>query len=251
MRVSNKIKQFKAKRKASRLNNSAFYRRYPYRGQLPLGNADARGLVDFELGIFFNRIRKAGNTTIVTNLAALKFNETRSGTDAKAAFLSPGRLDEKAVNHFEALYKFVFVRNPYTRTLSAYLDKIAKGKRKPSALVARSDPPPSFVSFCRYLADGGLFENGHWAPQSASLLIPADQFDFIGKLENFDADFRCVLDRITPAGSGHPVKTFASNRTGANERLKAYYTHEAAEIVARQFAEDFDVFGYSPHPDFL
>ena len=60
-----------------------------------------------------------------------------------------------------------------------------------------------------------------------------------------------MLDRITPAGSGHPVKTFASNRTGANERLKAYYTHEAAEIVARQFAEDFDVFGYSPHPDFL
>lgn len=254
MPVFQTLQEFKKKRASKKLQAAPFYRKYPYRGKLPLSSADSRGLVDFDLGIFFNRIRKAGNTTIVTNLAELRFGGRLPGTDAKHAFPSPASLTEPDVGRFADLFKFVFVRNPYTRTLSAYLDKIAQGKRKPAGLAAGPGTVPAFADFCRYLSEGGLHENGHWAPQDDLLLIPVDHFDFIGKLENFDNDFDYVLGRIHGNGADgrrHEVRVSRANQTNANRRMREYYTAQTAETVARLFEADFKAFGYAMEPDFF
>lgn len=248
------IREFRKTRASKKLSATPFYKKYPYSGKLPLHSVDSRGLLDFDLGIFFNRIRKAGNTTIVTNLAELRFGESLPGSDAKHAFPTPASLSDTDVERFQYLFKFVFVRNPYTRTLSAYLDKIAKGKRRPADLSCGPGRVPPFADFCAYLSGGGLYENGHWAPQSDLLLIPVDRFDFIGKLENFDKDFEHVLGRIHADGVDgrhHDVRFSKANQTNANRRMKEFYNVETAGTVARLFEADFKVFGYSMEPDFL
>ncbi len=254
MTILQKMRAFRKNRASTKLEAAPFYQKYPYSGKLPLSSADSRGLVDFDLGIFFNRIRKAGNTTIVTNLAELRFGGRLPGTNAKHAFPSPASLTGSDVGRFADLFKFVFVRDPYTRTLSAYLDKIAQGKRKPAGLAAAPGTVPVFADFCRYLSEGGLYENGHWAPQSDLLLIPLDHFDFIGKLENFDNDFEYVLGRIHGNGADgrrHEVRVSRANQTHANRRMREYYTAQTAETVARLFEADFKAFGYAMEPDFF
>ena len=109
--------------------------------------------------------------------------------------------------------KFTFVRSPYSRVLSAYLHKIIHRLQRGRALKGpeskRFTHAPTFTEFCRYLADGGLDDNIHWAPQVALMLLPPSKFDLIGKVETFESDVRTVLSRLgaeSPADMGSAVK---------------------------------------------
>jgi len=101
-----------------------FYRRYPYRDGISINSADARGLVDFDLGVFCNRIPKAANSSVIVNLAYRKFGREIPSKEAKKLFLTPSQLRSSEVERVSGLFRFAFVRNPYTRVLSAFLDKI-------------------------------------------------------------------------------------------------------------------------------
>ena len=235
----------------SNIASTPFYRQHPFRGQARLKSADRRGVVDFDLGFFYNRVPKAANTTIMSNLAKWKTGGAPpAATDLRSLFpMTPARLTEEQVERFGQLFKFTFVRNPYSRVLSAYLDKIAKDdepNRRRKMGRTSSDGVPSFGDFVRWLDRDGLHEDMHWAPQSSILLVAVAEFDFIGKLENLDGDFRKVADMLGGDRNDNSVHTFAPHSSGAVDKVAEYYTKELKEIVARLYREDFDSFGYEP-----
>jgi hypothetical protein len=213
-----------------------FYRRYPFTSPVSIRSADDRGCVDMDLGFFCNRVPKAANSTVMTNLARLKFGADVASRDAKQMFATPARLNAAEVARFEQLFKFTVVRNPYTRTLSAYLDKVERRAR-------REGRESSFRAFLLSLKEGALYRNAHWAPQSALMLIPVEKFDFIGKVESLEQDLEAIKRRIRP-DLEQPVTSFRGNATGAGGKLRAYYDDESIALVRDIYRRDFEAFHY-------
>lgn len=214
-----------------------FYRRYPYRNGISINSADARGCVDTRLGFFCNRIPKAANSTIVENLARLSFGEDVPSKVAKKRFTVPSQLSRAEVDQIEHMFRFAVVRNPFTRTLSAYLDKVERRARE-------AQRESSFDEFLQGLASGKLYRNAHWAPQSSLLLLPFEDFDFFGKVESLDSDLDYIRARISGKPADEPLKSFRANATGAGTKLREYYDESSVRMVLELFHADFELFDY-------
>jgi hypothetical protein len=228
-----------------------FFRTYQYSGNIKITRADARGAISATDEFFYNRIPKVANSTIISTLA--RYSTARSGTelkvDAKLFFQRPAFASSKTARDIKhKYYKFVFVRNPFTRVLSAYLDKVVRQnsiRYRRWALKNGQPQSPSFADFCRYLDGGGLYEDAHWAPQVDCLLIPFADFNFVGRFETVDADLKQVVTHIF--GDENPVLHLSGPpRTHAGDKLGKYYSEEESGTIARLYAKDFAMFGYDP-----
>ena len=150
-------------------------------------------------------------------------------------------------------FHFTFVRHPYTRILSCYIDKIVQRAYKSGTdgrfelLGFASDADVSFVEFLRAVRNQPLREMDiHWMPQADILGVLNDyRYDYIGRFEHFDADFARVLERLgAPADWYQTIENRQWSVTNAKEKLLEYYTPEAIELVQEIYAEDFVRFGY-------
>jgi hypothetical protein len=224
------------------IRRSPFYRVYPFHFPTPIESVDFRGLIDGELRVFYNRVPKAANTSVVFSLAKLKTGKEPTTMRVKRSFAKPSDLSEQQVIEFASYFKFTFVREPYSRVLSAYLSKIARGLIKLKR--ARLSAKPTFSEFCRYLAEGGLYENAHWAPQTTLMLIPLSTFDFIGKVESIDSDLRVVLSRLGAPDPASVAMSYSSFVGRARERAGDYYDPDSRKLIAKLYQHDFDTFGY-------
>ena len=133
--------------------------------------------------IAFNRIAKSGNSSVILYLDEA-IRGTNSYSDdykqAKRSAMGTGRtlLDMVASGKDRASLKdfsfFTVVRNPWTRTLSAFLDKIANGPHdKYGSIPGFGDNSRTgFEAFIAFLGHGGLQANHHWKPQNDALLLP-------------------------------------------------------------------------------
>ncbi|WP_077530200.1 sulfotransferase family protein [Vreelandella utahensis] len=214
-----------------------FYRRYPYSDGISINSADARGLLDFDLGVFCNRIPKAANSSVVVNLAYRRYGSEIPSREAKKLFRAPSQLRGREVERLPELFRFAFVRNPYTRVLSAFLDKVDRRERQ-------KNREASFLEFLEYLEKDGLFSNAHWAPQTSLLLIPFEEFDFFGKTENLDEDMSFVLDQIQGHKENKKILSALGNATSAASKLATYYDDQAKAKVEKLYRQDFERFGY-------
>jgi hypothetical protein len=223
---------------AKRLAQAPFYRRYPYVGRVSHRMVDLRGMVGVDHGFFFNRIPKSANSTVARTLALAcgipPKKDDPEANWAKEAFPRPSELTTAQMEAFEKGFKFTFVRDPYARVLSAYLDKVKTGVKMTTIA--------TFAEFCRYLAEGGLHANAHWAPQSSLLLLPIERFDFIGRVENIKEDLSRVFAHLSlrpsePRLAGPP-------ETNARDLVGKEYTDECRETVRRLYRRDFEFFGY-------
>lgn len=229
-----------------------FYRRFPYDGPVPITRLDPRGAAIPTSGVFYSRIPKAANSTISRILADQSGYSRRFVTskNPKDRFLRPSHLNRAEVAALEKdWFKFTFVRNPFTRTLSAYLDKIAgrKPQSEPFYDWFRPATPreQTFTDFCDFLAAGGLWGDMHWAPQAGILLLPQEVFDFIGRFERLEDD----LSEMVRRGFGPEAKLDmrqSGPTTGASSKREAHFTETARATIAALYAEDFRRFGYDP-----
>jgi hypothetical protein len=152
----------------------------------------------------------------------------------------------------------VFVRNPWTRILSAYRSKL-EGKR-PSDVAddlrkrwllhvltsVRNDGKPiSFAEFIAFLeATQRKRMNSHWRPQSLLAGIGVIRYNFIGRFEQLEQDIetlnrRCKLPSFYRGGAA--FVTHSSER----DTLERYFTPELIQRVGRIYADDIRRLGYS------
>jgi Sulfotransferase family len=175
-------------------------------------------------------------------------------------FVKPFQLGEALFDELlqsDAYFRFSFVRSPYTRLLSAYLDKIVGEKPEGEQIVAeakRLELAPvegglSFVTFLKCvgaLAARGAFLDKHWRPQHHQLYPERIRYDLIGKVENLQKDVESVAAALG-MNAKETQRTFG-HETRAAEQVERYYDDEARALVARIYKADFETFGYDTAP---
>ncbi len=209
---------------------------------------DRRTVVDTERKFIFTRLAKVASSALTATLAPGRGDEEAYRRYRKK-HLRPSGLGIRSAACARGYFKFVFVRCPYDRVLSAYLHKIGSDERKRKSYMKKAPelfrkygPQPSFREFCLYLESGGLYDNKHWIPQRSLMAIPPSEYDFIGKIENMDEDLKTVSQNISSL-EGRRISR-SGPYTGASGKLARYYDKETAAVIRRVYREDFESFGY-------
>ena len=147
-------------------------------------------------------------------------------------------------------FKFTVVRNPWSRVVSLYQQKIRSDDPIIAARILNGRkglfPNMPFDEFIQWLcSEEGADDraNRHWLSQYRILGIRgADpvRYDFIGKLERLSSDLDTLAATIgiRLSGVGHTMYT------GAAERYRSVYTDRMADQVAQRYARDIELFGY-------
>jgi hypothetical protein len=143
---------------------------------------------------------------------------------------------------------FSVVRNPFSRFLSAYLDKT-----RPLAwlMTAKSlgfdqENKPSMLAILAALTDRNPAKtNPHFRPQFINLSEGIAPLDFLGHFENmtpvedFLAKHSLELDRYAP----HSVS--------AAGKIEAQISAREADAIRAYYSRDFALYGYSDDPAIL
>lgn len=148
---------------------------------------------------------------------------------------------------------FSLVRNPWSRALSCYRNKIRSTRVGDLAIRSRFaglEPGMSFAAFVRWLdRDEGRDEiaDRHWISQSRLLTDPKSNHILctrIGKFENFQADVEAFLNDVGLGG----LEILHINQTAESKDPRDYrsaYNAETREIIRRRYQSDIDMFDYN------
>jgi hypothetical protein len=202
---------------------------------------------------------KVGCTLIkrVMQFAECRFDEGALPEDVHDRRTSPLRSPKHDLAGFlaelesEECLTFTFVRNPFSRFLSAYLDKIVGDpavitKRQERLGIGPGPERPSFDEFVDFVYDQPCLDmDVHWAPQSFLMGWPRVRYDFLGRFERLSEDLESLMavkGLRYPAGAR---RLGVSHATGADSKLAAYFSERTRQRVVEIYGDDFSHFGYS------
>lgn len=160
-------------------------------------------------------------------------------------------------------FRFCFVRNPYDRLFSAYKSNIMQEIDPPSPYYnrikeqiramfdysSRAEKPGGIVNFRDFvLYVQQTVEQApdyHWCPMGLGLRPDLVNYDFVGRVENFEEDFKTVLKRFGVTDEIMPNLLKPVNRSPVkNIPLAAVYDWDLAERVYTIYKDDFETYGY-------
>ncbi len=213
--------------------------------------ADNKVLWAPDLPIVYIDNPKSGSTTIKHSLKQAQAAEyVRAGIAFKRSE-EPHKADDclknRGLRRSACSHRFLIscVRNPFTRALSGYLDKVAT--RDPRYFPELRDR--SVENFEQHLLAIADYRpkrlNFHFRPQHISLDFPNINYDAIFYLENLSAISRFFAE-MSPKII---LETSAPHSRSASSRLRDHYTDRAVKLVQEIYAQDFSVFRYSSDLD--
>ena len=217
-------------------------------------NLMSEKLVSTEHGFLYIGVPKAATRSILSVLRKDKF--------ATSEFNEPISTYLEGNPSHKELFIFSFVRNPWSRILSTWKNKIANpNEEAPRMIINRFDelyynmPFEEFVDFvCDSESGGDTMGDRHWTSQH--LFLKDDQGnltpDFIGRLENLELDFSHVLSRI---GFEYISLPWLNTRRGWSSDSKSmnsdpenyyreYFTPDLAKKISERYVEDISLFNY-------
>ena len=151
--------------------------------------------------------------------------------------------------------RFCFVRNPYTRILSCYLEKMVQNplERKRLAPMLGLDPstPPSFINFLTAISEQRDEERDiHWAPQTYLLRPNRIQYSFVGRFELFREQLRLVC-RVLSISQYATDLPDTDHATSAQDSAKELLRPLESELIRKIYERDFTNYAYGWSPDFV
>jgi hypothetical protein len=140
----------------------------------------------------------------------------------------------EAINHNKEYFSWTFVRNPYDRLVSSYINKVVD---KHQGGLKKYRHIKTFKEFVHKLENvSGKTCDRHI--RSLYTFFPPD-IDFIGRFENLQSDFNLISERLGVSDENLPH----INKTN-HKHYTEYYDDETVEIVKEKYADDLEMFGY-------
>ena len=211
--------------------------------------------VDDELKMIYCVIPKVGTTT--WKKVSAHPRTIRPGTNRWIMWKRfSNYTEEERSKRLKTYFKFVFVREPLQRLLSAYKNKfiqIPKYTKDIRKVIVQALRPQdfdqkgrNFISFSEFIQyfSNNISRNQHWR-QYEKLCHPCViNYDFIGHFETLEEDAPLLLKMagIDDRASFPPIH----KSTGSDEVLK-YYSQVPPEYITRLgelYRNDFQMFGY-------
>lgn len=198
---------------------------------------------------------KVGCTTVKASLwAAISDCPPAQVVNVHAIEGSPFENDIRTLDWAEEAFVFTFVRNPFARLVSAYLNKV----RPPNDQVWPDfatrhgrDPkqPISFDAFVEFVAGIAPEQNDpHWRPQHINTLHPFVTPNFVGDLALMDQLLPELLVQLFPGRNTGSVAR-RQHSTGAGDNYRSHLTDSGTIArIKSLYAADFELFGYDPDP---
>ncbi|KAG5830830.1 hypothetical protein ANANG_G00314730 [Anguilla anguilla] len=157
----------------------------------------------------------------------------------------PRPVQRPEINHrLNSFLKFLFVREPFERLVSAYRNKF-------TLKALRSGADVRFPEFARYLADPATRRDGplneHWAPVH-SLCHPCHlRYDLVGKYEALEDDANYLL-RLAGVAPRLRFPSFAKSTRTTDQMAAAFFHNVSAQqqaLLYQLYRLDFLMFNYS------
>ncbi|XP_063969372.1 carbohydrate sulfotransferase 11-like [Lytechinus pictus] len=175
---------------------------------------------------------------------------------------SPAEIEHRLRNYTT----FIFVRDPLSRVLSAYRNKLEEKntyyqprvgssilkmyRKNPTSLELTSGVGVTFAEFLRFITErkeGGNVDH-HWRP-SYQMIFPCNiRYDYIGKLERGKEDSENIL-RLLKIDHLVRLRDSTKNKSHTEKTLfNKYYKNIKQDYITKlyeMYAPDFKLFGYS------
>ena len=177
---------------------------------------------------------------------------------------------------FKDYFKFLFVREPMDRLLSAYRDKLEstyagiynpykewnlhkygtvilqRYRKNVAPRILRTGRTSTFSEFLRFLKDEMNYNKGidnHWKLYEKILNPCGMDFDFVGKKETWDEDLETILPKLFPRGTKKSVFPKSNVTPGGKVKPQKYFDSvdpHLIRLIAEKFKSDFQLYGYDP-----
>ncbi|XP_028857049.1 carbohydrate sulfotransferase 14 isoform X2 [Denticeps clupeoides] len=196
---------------------------------------------------------------------ALENVDAKGKMDHKADLVFLGNMKPDEIRYrLRHYFKFMFVREPMTRLLSAYRNKFGEiqeyQKKYGPEIIRRYRPgytaaeaaagaDVTFAEFVRYLLDEDPDRmNEHWMPMYNLCQPCAVQYDFVGTYERLQEDAAYVLEKVgAPPHIRYPERQ-SWYKPVTKETLHYYLCSVPQKLVwdlLPKYIIDFSFFGYS------
>lgn len=141
-------------------------------------------------------------------------------------------------SEWDNYFKFAFVRNPWDRVLSCFLDKTKQCIGKSWALeYYKRYYDCSFEEFIDKLTEKNILYDGHLMPQS--IMINMEHVDYIGKFENLKNDIKFIQNKLDI-----PEEEITFKNTTCHEHYSEYYNKRSIEKIYYLYKNDIENFKY-------
>jgi hypothetical protein len=214
----------------------------------------------------YQSIPKCACTTIKTILLELEGlhvdeNEWKRHQKDNNKFPGANGMTERQLNELfrdrTKTFKFVVVRDPYTRLASAYKDKIRMETKlrakywlniiKEAAIEqgVHLSPEPTFEEFVHVVSQQPVEQmDSHWRQQYFEGRFGIIKFNFVGHVEMLHCDLPYILERIEAPEHLQKRASEQHNVTGAQLDIWDSVSPEIRQKFMKAFEIDFDTLRY-------
>ena len=216
----------------NRLDETCVGKTIHYRGKVPLYIVESNTFANLNHNIVFCQVQKVASTFWKRVLEFIQRKDSkkyRSPFDVQFNDISMPNIRSYKGNKtllFQKSFKFMFVRSPYERLFSGYVDKFfapnpvywrdlglfiqnitrTKGER------SECGQDISFKEFISFIVSESYRER-HFTPQYEHCRPCEMKFDFIGKMENFEVDASYILRKIQDLSNISLLSTMLKSTT--------------------------------------